>query len=358
MKGYKAFRKDLKCLDMQYEIGKEYTFDGKPILCQQGFHFCKDLVNCYNYYDMTDDTRICEISATGDIISDSDGKYCTNKIKIIREIKNPRIKSNVDKSSNGYCNSGYKNSGNWNSGDYNSGNWNSGDYNSGYRNSGYKNSGDYNSGYYNSGYCNSGYCNSGDCNSGNKNSGNKNSGNKNSGYGNSSDCNSGNRNTSYYNSGNRNSGHCNSGDCNSGNKNSGDWNSGNCNSGDSNSGDWNSGNCSSGVFNTEKKPKIKIFDKESEWTIQDWTNSNAYRVMSKCPPHSYSEYIMKSEMSDKEKNDHPEYRTIGGYTKTFIFTDEDRQMWWNDLPENEKQAIYDLPNFNAEKFKECTGIHV
>ena len=29
MKGYKAFNKDLTCRGMQYEIGKEFTFDDK-----------------------------------------------------------------------------------------------------------------------------------------------------------------------------------------------------------------------------------------------------------------------------------------------------------------------------------------
>lgn len=31
MKGYKAFNNDLTCRGMQYKIGKEYVFDGKPI---------------------------------------------------------------------------------------------------------------------------------------------------------------------------------------------------------------------------------------------------------------------------------------------------------------------------------------
>ena len=180
MKGYKAFNNDLTCNGMQYEIGGTYKMNETPIPCEQGFHFCKNIADCYRYYKMSVDTRICEVSAIGDIATDNNIKYCTNKIKIIREIKNKGIKHcNVDKTDVGYCNSG-----NRNSGDFNSGNRNSGDYNSG----------DFNSDDFNSGDYNSGDCNSGDFNSGNRNSGNYNSGNYNSGD---------------YNSGNYNSGYCN-----------------------------------------------------------------------------------------------------------------------------------------------------
>lgn len=247
MKGYKAFNKDLKCRDMQYEIGKEYTFDGEPIPCQHGFHFCESIADCYNFYDMSDDTRICEITASGDIATDDEVKYCTNKIKIVREVKNPRTKSNLSDSNSGYCNSGNRNSGNRNSGNWNSGNRNSGNY--------------------------------------------------------------------------------------------------------------NSGDCNSGIFNTAKEPKIKIFDTESEWTMNDWYNSKAYTVMANCP-YTHPEFICSSIMSDREKENHPEYKTIGGYIKTIVVTDEDKQEWWDTLSSDERQAVYDLPNFDAEKFRMCTRIMV
>ncbi len=340
MKGYKAFNNDLTCRGMQYEIGKEYVFDGEPIPRRQGFHFCETIADCYEFYPMSDDTRICEVEATGEIAEDG-VKRVTNVIKILAEI----TCDNLRKGNTGTSNSGYSNSG-----DSNSGNRNSGNSNSGNRNSGYSNSGDWNSGNSNSGYSNSGDRNSGDRNSGDRNSGDRNSGDWNSGYRNSGDSNSG-----YRNSGNRNSGDWNSGDSNSGYRNSGDRNSGDWNSGNRNSGDWNSGYWNSGVFNTEKKPTIKMFDKESSWTYDDWYESQARCIMGGCP-YSYSDYISADDMTDEEKEKHPEYKTIGGFVKTFTVTAEDKQKWWDSLSKEDKDEVKSLPNFDADKFCKCVGI--
>ena len=335
MKGYKAFNNDLTCRGMQYEIGKEYVFDGKPIPCRQGFHFCETIADCYKFYPTSDDTRICEVEATGEIVEDG-VKRVTNVIKILAEI----TCDNLRKGNTGTSNSGYRNSGDSNSGDSNSGYRNSGDSNSGDRNSGDSNSGDRNSGDWNSGNWNSGNRNSGDWNSGNWNSGDRNSGDRNSGYRNSGDWNSGNWNSGYRNSGYRNSG---------------DRNSGDSNSGDRNSGDWNSGNRNSGVFNTEKKPTIKMFDKESSWTYDYWRDSRARRIMEGCP-YSYSDYIPADDMTDEEKENHPEHKTIGGFVKTFTVTTGDKQKWWDSLSKEDKDEVKNLPNFDADKFCKCVGI--
>ena len=345
MKGYKAFNNDLTCRGMQYEIGKEYVFDGKPIPCKQGFHFCETIADCYEFYPMSDDTRICEVEATGEIAEDG-VKRVTNVIKILAEI----TCDNLRKGNTGTRNSGNRNSGNRNSGDSNSGNSNSGNRNSGDSNSGNRNSGDSNSGDWNSGYRNSGYSNSG-----NRNSGDWNSGDRNSGYRNSGDWNSGYRNSGDSNSGDWNSGYRNSGYSNSGNRNSGDWNSGDRNSGYRNSGDWNSGYRNSGVFNTEKKPTIKMFDKESSWTYDDWYGSRARRIMEGCP-YSYSDYIHADDMTDEEKENHPEHKTIGGFVKVFVATAEDKQKWWDSLSKEDKDEVKALPNFDADKFCKCVGI--
>ena len=185
-----------------------------------------------------------------------------------------------------------------------------------------------------------GLCNSGDWNSGNRNSGNRNSG----------DCNSGD-----WNSGNRNSGDWNSGDCNSGNRNSGDWNSGDWNSGNRNSGDWNKCSFSNGCFNTVS-PKIYLFNKPSEWTYQDWLNSEARYLLNQIPG-DVLEYIYFSDMTDEEKAAHPEAETTGGYLK-ILDNSECAVIWWRGLSDRQKAVITAIPNFDKAIFKEITGIDV
>ena len=106
--------------------------DESPIPCQRGFHFCKSIVETYQYYDMSDNTRICKIEALGEVATDDNVKYCTNVIKILEEITEDwDRKGNSNSTNSGYCNSGDRNSGDWNSGNRNSGNRNSGNRNSG-----------------------------------------------------------------------------------------------------------------------------------------------------------------------------------------------------------------------------------
>ena len=172
-----------------------------------------------------------------------------------------------------------------------------------------------------------------------------NSGDWNSGYWNSGDWNSGNRN-----SGNRNSGDWNSGDWNSGNRNSGDWNSGN-----RNSGDWNKCSFSNGCFNTTS-PKIYLFNKPSEWTYEDWLNSEACYLLNQIPG-DVLKHIWLSDMTDEEKAAHPEAETTGGYLKV-LDNSECAVIWWRSLDDHQKAVITSIPNFNKEIFKEITGIDI
>ena len=163
-------------------------------------------------------------------------------------------------------------------------------------------------------------------------------------------CNSGNRN-----SGDWNSGDCNSGNCNSGNRNSGDWNSGNRNSGNRNSGDWNKTSFSNGCFNTVS-PKIYMFNKPTDWTFEQWFNCRARYLLNQiddCP----LEYIWFDSMTDEEKAAHPEAETTGGYLKERTTADNARK-WWAGLSADDRNIIFSLPNFDAEIFKEITGVDV
>ena len=157
------------------------------------------------------------------------------------------------------------------------------------------------------------------------------------------------------NSGDWNSGDWNSGNRNSGDWNSGDWNSGNRNSGNRNSGDWNNTNFSNGCFNTVE-PKIHLFNKPSEWTYRDWLNSDARYLLNQIPG-DVLEYIWFENMTDEEKEVHPEAETTGGYLKE-LDNSECAVIWWRSLDQRKKNVIMAIPNFDKAIFKEITGIDV
>ena len=317
IRGFKVFNPDWTCRDKQYTCPGAFEEDVAPSVCDRGMHFCKKAADCFNYYSFNPENKVAEVIAIAERTVEDGDKCATNYLEIVREISWQEVLEivNTGKGCTGLCNSGDCNSGNRNSGNRNSGNRNSGDYNSGNRNSGNRNSGDYNSGDYNSG---------------NRNSG---------------DCNSGNRNSGDWNSGNRNSGDCNSGNRNSGNRNSGDWNSG----------DWNKCSFSNGCFNTVS-PKIYLFNKPSEWTYQDWLNSEARYLLNQIPG-DVLEYIYLSDMTDEEKAEHPEAETTGGYLK-ILDNSECAVIWWRGLSDRQKAVITAIPNFDKEIFKQITGIDV
>ena len=217
MKGYKIFNPDFTCIDIQFAENTEFKIEGKPVICQKGFHFCLKASDCFSYYDFDPKNIVCEVEALGETVDHTnDSKIATNHIKIGRKLSWQEVLmvANEGVNNSGYSNSGYSNSGNWNSG----------------------------------------YSNSGDSNSGNWNSGDRNSGDS--------------------NSGDRNSGDSNSGDSNSGDSNSGNWNSGDRNSGDSNSGYRNSG-----AFCINLDPILFLFDKPSKMTVKEWEQHPACSLM-------------------------------------------------------------------------------
>ena len=247
IEGFKVFNRDWTCSPTggsvkQYSCPGKFEEEGMLVLCGHGMHFCKKLIDCFEYYSFNENNKVAEVVAYGDVV-EGEKKCCTNKLEIIREIPWEEVLSmvNIGENCKGIRNSGFSNDGNRNSGDGNSGNYNSGTDNSGDYNSGDHNSGDYNSGDHNSGDNNSG------------------------------DYNSGNRNT---------------GSWNSGSWNTGDWNTGNWNTGD-----WNVCSYTSGCFNTEEET-IRFFNKPSNWTYSNWFNSKARHIMNR---------INTNSIEDKQK---------------------------------------------------------
>ena len=112
------------------------------------------------------------------------------------------------------------------------------------------------------------------------------------------------------------------------------------NSGNGNSGDWNSANYSSGCFCTAT-PEMLLFDEPSGMTLEHFRKTEAYKILSGIP------YDVKHSSWDSGKE-----KTVEIEEKA------DVQGWYDNLREEKKTLIKSMPNFDAEKFKKCTGINV
>lgn len=62
IEGYKATNLDMTCKDFQYELGKKYVFEGKPVLQQCGFHLCLELENTFKFYNK-ENSRFFKVKA-------------------------------------------------------------------------------------------------------------------------------------------------------------------------------------------------------------------------------------------------------------------------------------------------------
>ena len=165
--------------------------------------------------------------------------------------------------------------------------------------------------------------------------------------------NTGYRNTGDRNTGNRNTGDCNTGDCNTGYRNTGDRNTGDWNTGNSNTGDWNKTNRSSGVFCNEE-PKLKMFNKETDMTWEEWRNSEAYDILTK---NIKSQWIWYYNMTDEEKEKYPSAKACDGYLKE-IERKTSSKEWWNQLEMYEKATLIQLPNFDLDIFNDIMEFKV
>lgn len=278
--GYKVFNPDWTCRGFQYEVGKTFILTGDLQICKHGFHFCKKLSDCFNYYRFDPENKVAVIEASGAIVETND-KCATDVISVIREMSWYEV---LDLVNTGKACTGHNNSGSFNSGSFNSGHYNSGNFNSGDRNSGNFNSGSSNSGFHNSG-----------------------------------------------------------------NFNSGSFNSGNCNSGSFNSTDY-----SSGFFNTVEQP-VMVFNKPTNMTRLEFRRLPAFSLL--YYNLNLIEWIPLCLMTDEEKQHHPDCDALGGYYRVNEYKTAFRNMW-NTFTDEEKMTVRDLPNFDADVFKEITGIDV
>lgn len=95
MKAYKGFYGNLTCYNnFKYEIGKSYE-EPKAVLCEHGFHACKNPLDVFQYYHPIFNNRFCEVEVedTTNIdnfgICGNDSKISAKKIHIVRELSIP-----------------------------------------------------------------------------------------------------------------------------------------------------------------------------------------------------------------------------------------------------------------------------
>ncbi|EED3357025.1 hypothetical protein HB89_003957 [Salmonella enterica subsp. enterica] len=104
---FKGFKKDLKCRDFQFEIGKTFHHDGKVEACGSGFHACECPFDVFSYYPPAE-SRYAETISFGvtdrEVVGDT--KIASASITIKAELTLPQfiqrgiewIWSKIDKS--------------------------------------------------------------------------------------------------------------------------------------------------------------------------------------------------------------------------------------------------------------------
>ena len=171
----------------------------------------------------------------------------------------------------------------------------------------------------------------------------------------------GNESTGDWSTGHRSTGNCSTGDYSTGNgstghRSTGDWSTGNGSTGDwstghRSTGHWSTSNYSTGHFSTEDYSGFGCFDKPC--TLEEW--SGTYK-----PSWLYFNligWVLERDMTDEEKKANPTYDTTGGYLKVYDYK-EAFQASYNRATREEQLRIKELPNFDADKFYQISGIRI
>lgn len=94
MKAYKVFENDWTCRGFDYSdgkgnlsVGKVFSIETPILLCHNGFHGCKKMIDCSYTYPIVPFSKFAEVDIFGDIqVGDSDTKICGSSIMPIREL--------------------------------------------------------------------------------------------------------------------------------------------------------------------------------------------------------------------------------------------------------------------------------
>ena len=68
-------------------------------------------------------------------------------------------------------------------------------------------------------------------------------------------------------------------------------------------------------------------------------------------------WIEEKEMTDEEKEENENYKTLGGYLKVLSYQDA-WKLVWSEMNQETKDKFLSIPHFDSKIFKTITGIDV
>lgn len=131
------------------------------------------------------------------------------------------------------------------------------------------------------------------------------------------------------------------GDGSTGDRSTGYWSTGN----------WSISDHSTGHFSTQDYSGFGAFNKPctvAEWGAAEIPNFLFFDITT---------WVCDIDMTDKEKEDFPSYKTTNGYLKVIEYKQAFRNSY-NNASSEEKSMLLKLPNFDADVFLEISGIDV
>ena len=141
------------------------------------------------------------------------------------------------------------------------------------------------------------------------------------------------------------------GNYSTGNYSTGDQSTGNRSTGNRSTGDYSISDYSTGHFSTRDYAGFDVFNKPC--TLEKWDNADKPSFIF----FDLTVWVEVCDMTDKEKEDNPLCKTTDGYLKVYEY----KEAWriaWDKATDRDKELLYQLPNFDAEVFKEISGIDI
>ena len=138
---------------------------------------------------------------------------------------------------------------------------------------------------------------------------------------------------------------------NTGNRNTGDWNTGNRNTGNQNTGGWNTVDCETGFFNTTDSGVINIFNKPCKKDVWGCAIKPSWLYF------NLAEWVSTEDMSEEDKEKHPEHETTGGYLKKLDYKEAFLASFLK-ADKKDQALVRKLPNFDEDVFFEISGIRL